>query len=157
METPKVGLPEAKKEQRPADYSSAVMAFSGQGSFGSMSISFEKDFLPVLAEKVFMGATVDLNEEMMKDLTGEMCNQVLGKVKQRFQKLGLDMQIGLPEMFIGYGHEITHLSSNPVVAIPISVSGYTCTVEFSMEEGVADIGQSSLSKDSGDADIGLWD
>ncbi len=72
----------------------ALIAFNGQGQMGSMALAFDHRSIDAMASKVFAQPGVKLDAVGIADLAGELANQVLGKTKANFMKLGLQMQMG---------------------------------------------------------------
>lgn len=133
LETPPaLGKPVIKIGTKCKGYVSGVIGLSGDGIVGSSSITFERALLHVLAKKVFMDPEITLTEEICGDLAGELCNQICGKVKVNFAKLGIRINIGLPEVVIGEHHVLVHKTNNPIISIPVQHSGSTCVAEFNM-------------------------
>ena len=133
-ESPEVGEPEVKTDLKTHGFVTGVIGFIGQGIIGSNSISCNEDLINILAAKVFMDDNVEVDDLMAADLIGEMANQVIGKVKINFNKVGVKMNIGLPEVIVGRDHMVVHKSENPVISIPIKYHDSYCYIEFSMIE-----------------------
>lgn len=136
-------------------YVSGMISFTAGGLIGSMAISFTKEFMPLLAEKVFAGMEIELGDAAIADLAGEMANQVLGKSKLLFAASGVKINIGLPQVVIGEGHKIVHKSEEEVFCIPVVVVGHICTVEVCMKADQAAVVEDEAP--AADLDIGLWD
>jgi chemotaxis protein CheX len=135
-EKPKLGKPTLKKEEKAQGYVSGLIGISGKAVQGSMSITSPAEFILELAGKIFAGQPVERNDQLMADLAGELCNQVVGKVKIALAKLGIKIQIGLPEVVIGKDHVVIHRARNPVITIPIKVGTSQTVVEFCFAPGV---------------------
>ena len=73
------------------------IGFRGKTLTGYMSIYLNERIIQLFQEKIFPGDHSTLNEQDKIDLTGEICNQILGKVKMYFEKLNLEIQLSLPK------------------------------------------------------------
>ena len=134
---PQIGRPTVRPPGgSPGGEVTGLIAFSGQTYIGSLAFNLGVDFVKRLAAKVFDGGEVVLDDALMGDLTGEMCNQLLGKVKLNFGKLGIPMRIGLPEVVLGKGHRILHKVHNPVLSLPLTLDGLSSHLEFCMDQSV---------------------
>ncbi|MBF0441058.1 MAG: response regulator [Oligoflexales bacterium] len=149
-----VEKPIQKNTNEACGFISSIITFSGRNIMGSMSLTFDKKFLPVLAKEVFMGEKVTLDEDLLKDLAGEINNQIMGKAKMNLIKLGFSMDLGLPSVIVGEKHTITHKTKNPIVMIPIDCDGSKCVVEFCMAEGaeIEECTDENITK----PDVGIW-
>jgi CheY-specific phosphatase CheX len=134
---PEVGKPSIKQGNQAAGFVSGLIAFSASDSLGSLSATFDRRFVDLLAAKTFGESTTPLEDAAYADLAGEMCNQILGKAQASFAELGIRMQIGLPEVVVGEGHSVFHKVANPIIMIPIRSGETTCVIEFAMGRGVA--------------------
>lgn len=127
-----------KKDRQSFGFVTGLIGFQGAKLVGSMSITSNLDFLQSLAKKVFEGDNPPLTEELMADLMGEMCNQVCGKVKMNFAKLGVAVAIGLPKVVLGKDHYVIHMASSPVLSVPVDIDGKKCVMEFCLTDVVGD-------------------
>ena len=154
---PTVIKPKRKEEKVAKGYVTGRIEFRLKSSRGSMSITLSKEFLPILAEKVFFGNEVNLDDQTASDLAGEMCNQVLGKTKLIFEKLGIHIRIGLPEFSIGEGHVIDHKINEPVVEIGLVSKEKEISIEFTM--GAAELDstvEAEVLSSEPDVAVGVW-
>lgn len=134
----KIGKPFLKQNRKVSGYVSGLISLVAEKSSGSVSITSDRPFLELLAGRVFQGGTIKLDDAMIADLTGELCNQISGKVKINFAKIGMKFRIGLPKVVIGENHTVLHTTSNPVISLPIEIMGKTCSMEFCLAEGAGE-------------------
>ena len=111
-------------------FCTGLIALIGNGFVGSMGLSLTAPFIKKLAETLFQGMDVKYDNDFISDLTGEMCNQILGKVKINFAQMGITVRVGLPEVIIGKNHIIHHKVSNPVVCIPVGKGAEIFEIQF---------------------------
>lgn len=136
---PLIGKPTLKAQKDgPVGYVSGLIALSGTTVMGSVSVTCDKAFALALAEKIFLEQAVEVNDTLIADLTGELCNQICGKVKINFGKIGIKVRIGLPEVILGERHTVIHKSNSPIIAVPVTVGTNASVLEFSMTPGVDD-------------------
>ena len=131
-----IGRPRVKEGSTAVGFVSGRIAFSTGGQLGSISTTFERSFIDLLAAKV-LGDDAELDDAAYTDFAGEMCNQVLGKAQTNFEGLGIAIHMGLPEVGIGDGHTVVHQVNSSVIMTPITHSGACCVVEFAVGGGVS--------------------
>jgi CheY-specific phosphatase CheX len=135
-------------EQTAGDYVTALIAFNGQGQMGSMALAFDQASIVAMAGKVFAPPGPKLDSAGIADLAGEMCNQVLGKTKANFLKLGLKMQMGLPEVVVGADHVVHHKVQSPVIQIAVTHPHANCRLEFCVAAGTEEAIDEKDGKDT---------
>ncbi len=113
---------------------SGLIGFTANEVRGSMAICVNDFFIKGIVAKLFGGVEVDLNAETMSDIIGEYCNQVLGAVKREMGKLGIGLQLGLPDVVFGENHKIVHKIRNPVLQVTFSLGKKSCVLEFCLEQ-----------------------
>lgn len=155
---PEMGKPNVRdfKATRPNAYVTGLISLQGSGFVGSMGLSVDAAFVRSLAEKIFQGQEVKLDNELIADITGEMCNQVLGKVKFNFSELGVKITIGLPEVIIGENHMVIHKVKNPVLVLPIRIDKLGCEMEFCLDQTDIQVDESKAETAPAES-VMLWD
>ena len=78
--------------------------------------------------------TDNIGPELACDLTGEMGNQILGRVKRSLSGLGIPISIGLPNVALGAEHEVIHKCNTPVMLVSAQAGESSCHLEFGYEE-----------------------
>lgn len=132
---PDMGRPFIKTDRKARGYVSSLISLTSAKTAGSVSVTCGRPFLNILADKVFQGQNTVLDDTGIADLTGEMCNQITGKVKLNLAQIGMAVKIGLPKVVIGVDHVVVHSANTPIITIPISVEGHDCAIEFCLTEG----------------------
>ncbi len=122
-------------------FCTGLIALTGDGFAGSMGLSMTKPFIKQLADILFAGMEVKYDNEFLADVTGEMCNQILGKVKINFAKLGIGVAIGLPKVIMGENHIIQHLVVNPVIAVPMGRNDAIFELQFVLSQRDVKVGE----------------
>ena len=93
-------------------------------------------FMEQFASNLFQGMDVKFDNDFISDITGELCNQILGKVKINMAKLGIKITIGLPEVIMGKDHIIVHKVANPVIAMPMGRDKMVFEMQFVLSQQV---------------------
>ncbi|MBC7533962.1 MAG: response regulator [Oligoflexus sp.] len=127
-----IGKPYIKASSAARGYFSALIPLSQGPSIGSVAFSCNLHFLKRLASSIFGENEQPLTQELTRDLAGEMCNQISGKIKINFSKIDYYVSIGLPQVIMGENHVITHPGKSPVIVIPMTSSDCEFTLEFTM-------------------------
>jgi chemotaxis protein CheX len=135
QEKPQRGKVQVRPQGQPEKgFCTGLIALTGDGFVGSMGLSMTAPFIKRLAITLFQGMDVKFDNEFISDLTGEMCNQILGKVKLNFAKLGVKVTIGLPEVIMGKNHIIQHKVSNPVICLPMGRDNMVFEMQFVLSQ-----------------------
>jgi CheY-specific phosphatase CheX len=132
---PSVGKPRVKHGTEAAGFVTGLIAFTAASQLGSLAATFDREFIDLLAARM-LGDAAGLDDAGYADLAGEMCNQILGKATVNFERLGIGLRMGLPEVLVGLGHAVVHKLDSPVILIPIESGRTTCVIEFTMNADV---------------------
>ena len=108
---------------------SAVIGFSGDAS-GAVVLCFRKATAVKIASK-FACTELAIDSPDFADALGEIANMVAGGAKADFS--GLDVNISLPSVIVGAGHEVVKSNAHPSLVIPCRSPYGEFTVEVSME------------------------
>ncbi len=131
MIKPKPGKPFVKKDNTAQGDVSAVIGFTGDRN-GSISVSFSKE-CAVAMVKGMLGDDIEDIINDAKDAVGEITNMISGQARAGLQEMGMTFHGSTPSVIMGDNHTITHVSRNPVMAIPFSTEHGNFTVEFCFE------------------------
>jgi CheY-specific phosphatase CheX len=133
--TPKAGQPYVRDPKEPCKgYITALIPVMGNDVEGSMALTVTPAFLFALGKRIFQGDGIQYTNEMFSDMTGEVCNQVLGIIRMKFADFGLKMEIGSPEMTAGKTHYVKHTVPCPIFSIELGVGQVSCIMEFCLEQ-----------------------
>lgn len=127
-----VGKPYIKSGSAARGYFSALIPLNQGQSMGSVAFSCNMNFLKRLAASIFGENEQPLTEDLIRDLAGEMCNQISGKIKINLAKIDYYLNIGLPQVIVGENHMISHPGKSPVIVIPMTSNECAFTLEFTM-------------------------
>ena len=127
-----IGKPYIKSGKAGKGHFSAIISLSQGKSMGSVAFSCNINFLKRLAVSIFGDSQPSFTDELIRDLAGEMCNQISGKIKINLTKIEYYVNIGLPQVIVGKNHEVTHPGSSPVICIPMTSNDCSFSLEFTM-------------------------
>ena len=148
-ESPSIGKPFREKKTGFDSAVSGIIGFSSSMVMGSMSMSLDEKFLNLLISQIFgPDADEEVTENAFADVAGELCNQVLGKVRTNFGKLGIKIEMGLPEVIVGTNHNVVHKVNGLLIGVPVTVKDGTCVTEFTMTKSLDDY-DGSMDYDDG--------
>jgi len=94
----------------------SVIAMEGESGKGSVAVSFPKNVIQFIAERM-LPPGMPLSEEMLHDLTGELGNMLAGGMKGELENAGLKYNISLPEVITGTPHILSHNLDSPVILL----------------------------------------
>lgn len=83
----------------------AIIGYSGDQIKGSLVFSCEKNLLAISHPNLAMGMPVE--DQDLNDWIGEIANQLLGRVKNKFSASGLKCSMGTPTVMVGQALNVT--------------------------------------------------
>lgn len=125
------GNPYLKNDKSARGDVSAIITVTGD-VLGTISISFEENCILTIVSNLF-NEKAEMNDEI-KDAVGELCNMITGQARQKLDKLGLNLKAGIPNLIMGKGHSIKHITDYKIIAIPFSCAGSKFTIEVCFKE-----------------------
>jgi chemotaxis protein CheX len=105
---------------------------------GFIALSFERPCCELMARKILQDNELVLNDAILRDIAGEMCNQVVGHVQAQFQREGTRFEVSTPTIVSGQKYRIDHRLQAPSIVIPFvwnDVRFYTQFVMVAKEGG----------------------
>jgi chemotaxis protein CheX len=138
---PKVSGPAIKPNDIAIGEFSTLVGLQGQGTSGSVAITFPESMLRIFASKFLEGQEITVDKSMLEDIAGEMGNLLSGAIKLKLSALGVKIAIGLPQVIHGSKHSIRHMVTNPVLYFTFNYNEMRGSVEFcfiSKEGGAAE-------------------
>lgn len=118
-----------------------LIGITGSGFQGSLALNVGRPFCVSLGAIIFEGQSMEVDDAIASDLCGEICNQIVGKVKIRFASMGVKAMIGLPEVIVGKDHKLIHKVKNPILTIPIKINSYACEFEFCLDKAIVEVNE----------------
>ncbi len=131
MIEPKPGKPFVKRDNTAIGDVSAVIGITGDKN-GSISVSFTKKCAIALVKSMLGDDVQDIVQDV-KDAVGEITNMISGQARAGLSEMGMHFAGSTPSVIMGDNHSITHVTKEPVVAIPFSTDHGDFFVEFAFE------------------------
>jgi len=126
------GKPYLKKDRVARGDVSGVIGLTGDAT-GMISVSFSEKCILAIVSKMFGEEMMELNEEI-GDATGELSNMISGQARQKLENSGISLQAAIPSVIMGKDHTISHITKQPVVAIPFNTDNGDFTIEVCIEK-----------------------
>ena len=125
------GKPYLKENNIAVGDVSGVIGLAGDMN-GMISVTFTEKCILHIVTGMFGEEMKELNDEI-GDAVGEIANMISGQARQKLEAMGTNLQAAIPSVVMGKGHTITHVTKQPVVALPFSTSGGDFTIEVCFE------------------------
>jgi chemotaxis protein CheX len=127
-----VGRPYLKQDAVAQGDVSGIVGLSGEAK-GTISVTFTKPCILKIVSKMFGEEVTEINDDV-KDAVGEILNIVSGHGRQRLQVLGKTLKGAIPTVITGKNHVITHMTSQPIIAVPFNTENGSFTFEVCFEK-----------------------
>lgn len=131
----------------PGEYN-AFIPFLGLNSAGHVMVSGQREHLLRLGMELGFEEEED-TRTVVKEVLGEIANQVVGRVKRDCNSYLPDMRVGLPMIASGTNMAITYPSAKPCASVQVSDQHGQLHVEFSFHRADVAADQSEL-QDAGE-------
>lgn len=116
------GKPFVKKGSISTGDISGIVGMTGEGEGeGSLSLSFSKECILHIVGSMFGEPMMDISEEV-KDAVGELTNMISGDARRRLEAVGILYQGAIPTVITGPGHEIRHVTKEPIISVPFETA-----------------------------------
>jgi CheY-like chemotaxis protein len=141
------GKPHIKTDMSGSGCLTAMISLSRNQALGSVAFSCDALFFRHLVMNLFGENISGVKSDMIRDMGGEICNQITGKIKINLSRNSYHIQIGLPQVIMGKGHSIEHLVNSPVLRIPMTCKGCELAIEFAMSGNLKEDHENTESPD----------
>jgi len=130
---PQLGEKSIKQDNVALGAVTGMIEYKGSQAAVSTAISFPA---PVALEIAHRLLHIDVDEinDIVKDLVGEMANMMAGGAKGVLEAEGYDLEMNLPSVFDGDGHEVPHTVNAPVVLLHFTTDIGDFYVEIAYSE-----------------------
>jgi chemotaxis protein CheX len=128
----KAGKPYLKKDSLAKGDVSGIVGLSGEAR-GTISVSFSEESILAIVGNMFGEKVLEINDEV-KDAVGEILNIVSGQARQKLEAMGRTLKGAIPTVITGKNHAISHITKQPIVAIPFETDNGNFTIEVCIEE-----------------------
>ena len=106
----------------------------GRNVFGSLVIRAERTFLEAIFNHLFGKEALGVSQEAIGDLGAELANQFGGALKLEFQKLNVNINIGLPNTVSGVVRSNYHFVSSSPYQFQIIWKDRAACVELALSD-----------------------
>jgi chemotaxis protein CheX len=127
------GKPYIKNDRTAKGDVSGVIGLTGEAR-GTVSVSFTDVCILDVVSKMFGEEIKILNEEI-GDAVGEISNMISGHARRKLEEMGKSLKAAIPTVVMGKDHQLTHLTSCPIIAVPFSTDKGGFTIEVCFEDG----------------------
>ena len=127
----KSGKPYIKRDSVACGDVSGIIGMSGDRN-GTISVTFSESAITAIVSNMLGESITEMNQDV-KDAVGELTNMISGQARRGLAEIGLTMNGGIPTVITGKDHSISHISKDPLLAIPFETAHGNFTVEVSLE------------------------
>lgn len=110
----------------------ALLPFLGDNAAGHVLVGGSVEHLTALAVDLGFDESEGTGT-LVREVLGEIANQVVGRVKQDCGTYLTDLRVGLPLIFSGEGLSVSYPSGKPSLCVEVSDGRGTLHVEFSFQ------------------------
>ena len=125
------GKPFLKKDKIARGDVTGIIGITGEAN-GTISVTFDEGSILGIVSKMFGEELKEINAEI-SDAVGELTNMISGQARRKLEENGREFQAAIPSVVTGKDHEINHITSGPIVAIPFTTDGGKFTIEICLE------------------------
>ncbi len=125
------GKPYLKKDNVARGDVSGVIGLAGDMN-GIISVTFTEKCILHIVTGMFGEEVKELNDEI-GDAVGEIANMISGQARQKLEAIGTNLQAAIPSVVMGKDHTISHLTKQPIIALPFITEGGEFTIEICFE------------------------
>lgn len=106
----------------------SVLGFAGEQMKGSLVVSCERSLLAASHPNLAMGMPVD--EASILDWSGEMANQMLGRIKNKLSTIGIKMSMSTPTTVTGKAMQVRAAKDGHAAEFVFTTSQGSLCVHF---------------------------
>jgi len=125
------GKPFLKKDKIARGDVTGIIGITGEAN-GTISVTFDEGSILGIVSRMFGEELTEMNAEI-SDAVGELTNMISGQARRKLEENGREFQAAIPSVVTGKDHEINHITSGPIVAIPFTTDGGKFTIEICLE------------------------
>lgn len=128
----RAGSPYLKKDTIARGDVTGIVGLIGEAR-GTISVSFAEECILAIVSNMFGEPVTTINDEV-KDAVGEILNIVSGQARQKLEAMGRVIKGAIPTVISGKDHTITHITKQPIVAVPFETDNGGFTIEICIED-----------------------
>ncbi|HNU73799.1 MAG: CheY-P phosphatase CheX [Deltaproteobacteria bacterium ADurb.BinA179] len=126
------GKPFLKKDNIARGDVTGIVGLIGEAR-GTISVSFTEDSILSIVSSMFGEQVTEINEEV-RDAVGEILNIISGQARQKLETQGRVLKGAIPTVIAGKNHTITHITRQPIIAVPFETDSGQFTIEICIED-----------------------
>jgi len=126
------GKPQIKEGDYANGDVTGIIGMASDKVKGSFAITFSSAAIFDIARRM-LGEDVNVVNNTVTDLVGEITNMVTGGAKRVLAEQGYDFDMAIPAVVAGMNHRITHKSNGMKIIIPFSIIAGKFFVEICFE------------------------
>lgn len=125
------GTPFIKRDSTAQGDVTGIIGMSGERN-GTISVTFTENCVLKIVSNMLGEEITEMGQDI-QDAVGEITNMISGQARKGLAEVGMTFDGGIPSVIMGKNHTITHISKEPILAIPFSTDQGDFTVEVSLE------------------------
>jgi chemotaxis protein CheX len=125
------GKPFLKKDKIARGDVTGIIGITGEAT-GTISVTFDQGSILGVVSKMFGEPLTEINAEIA-DAVGELTNMISGQARRKLEEIGRKFEAAIPSVVTGKDHEVNHITSGPIVAVPFTTDGGKFTIEICIE------------------------
>ncbi|HNR52489.1 MAG TPA: chemotaxis protein CheX, partial [Deltaproteobacteria bacterium] len=86
-----------------------------------------------IVSSMFGEQVTEINEEV-REAVGEILNIISGQARQKLETQGRVLKGAIPTVIAGKNHTITHITRQPIIAVPFETDSGQFTIEICIED-----------------------
>ena len=125
------GKPYLKKDDIATGDVTGIIGITGDCN-GTIAVTFDEGSILNIVSKMFEEKMETLNHDI-SDAVGELVNMISGQARRELGETGRVFDAAIPSVISGKGHNISHYTEGPKIAIPFTTEGGKFTIEVCLE------------------------
>jgi chemotaxis protein CheX len=127
------GKPTLKHGNRAFGVVTGLIGLAGDNAAGNLVLSFDQGSILGIVSSMLYEKFTEVNKDVV-DAVGELTNMICGGAKAELVTLGYSIRMATPVMLLGKDVEVSQLTTEPVVMIPMKVSTGNFVVEAKLSK-----------------------
>ena len=100
---------------------------------GTLTVSFEKEVIFSIVSQIYQTAFSSMTTRV-RDAVGEITNVIYALVKKSLNERGYKFKMSIPQIIVGAGHHVHHVSSGSTLVIPFKTEFGTFEVYVTVQK-----------------------
>ncbi len=125
---PKAGKPFLKAGKQSTGDVTGLIGLVGKDTKGSFAVSFEENCIIKIVSNL-LGEEITKMDGDVLDAVGEVTNMISGGARAKLSEMGVDLDMAIPTIISGKGHELTQITEYPIIVVPFETEAGSFFVE----------------------------